>query len=175
MRTCSVARAIARRLQVMSRGPFADADASLQTIFARRAEMNATIHTAVRRFASRSRETGKGSCHSREKIRTCGEPDVVRLVKQCEHGRSGGAERAVAGDVIREGRRHDEGIAGCIGVCGRIAVGIGVAIAVPRRQLWNVYLASQAQMAPSAMAMVKRANNVAFSYRGLTSAAALSC
>jgi hypothetical protein len=49
----SVARAIALRLQVISRSPFADADACFQAIFAGRSEVNATIHTAVARFVSR--------------------------------------------------------------------------------------------------------------------------
>src|SRR5438552_14899606 len=48
-------------------------------------------------------------------------------------------------------------------------------IAVTGRQKWNVYLASQAQMAASAMAMFKRANNLAFSSSVLPCEAAIIC
>src|SRR5512132_735584 len=53
--------------------------------------------------------------------------------------------------------------------------GSAKAIAVTGRQKSKVYLASQAQIAASAMAMFKRANNLAFSSSVLPCAAAIVC
>src|SRR6266496_5580147 len=92
----------------MGTGPFADADAGFQAIFARRSEMNATIHTAVPCFVSRIQRCWKAAIYSGEKVRANCEGKVVGAVKKREHGRGGGAERAMSGDVIRKGRRHDE-------------------------------------------------------------------
>src|SRR4030095_426132 len=50
-----------------------------------------------------------------------------------------------------------------------------VRIAVTGRQKWKVYLASQAQMAASAMAMFNKANSLAFSPSVLPCAAAMIC
>src|SRR5439155_23771768 len=48
-------------------------------------------------------------------------------------------------------------------------------IAVTGRQKWKVYLASQAQIAASAMAMFNKANSLAFSSRVLPRPAAIIC
>ena len=53
--------------------------------------------------------------------------------------------------------------------------GSAKAIAVTGRQKSNVYLASQAQMAASAMAMFNKANNLAFSSSVLPRASAIIC
>src|SRR5881394_3735816 len=53
--------------------------------------------------------------------------------------------------------------------------GSAKAIAVTGRQKWYVYLASQEQMAASAMAMFKSANNLEFSSSVLPWAAAIVC
>ena len=53
--------------------------------------------------------------------------------------------------------------------------GSAKAIAVTGRQKWYVYLASQEQMAASAMAMFKSANNLAFSSNVVPPAAPIIC
>ena len=53
--------------------------------------------------------------------------------------------------------------------------GSAKAIAVTGRQKLNVYLASQAQMAASAMAIFKSPNNLAFSSSVVPRAAAIIC
>src|SRR5947208_14747856 len=53
--------------------------------------------------------------------------------------------------------------------------GSAKAIAVTGRQKWNVYLASQAQIAASAMAMFNKPNSLAFSSSVLPCAAPIIC
>src|SRR6266496_4851321 len=57
----------------------------------------------------------------------------------------------------------------------QFSCGSAKAIAVTGRQKWKVYLASQAQMAASAMAMFNKANNLAFSSSVLPRAAEIVC
>jgi hypothetical protein len=66
--TTYLTRPTALGLQIMGTGPFADAGAGFQAIFARRSEMNTAIHTAIRRFTSRSQRCWKAAVHTGQKI-----------------------------------------------------------------------------------------------------------
>src|SRR4029450_8494687 len=95
-------------LQVMGISPFADADTRLQTIFACRSEVNAAIDAAVAGFACCSERCWKAAVHVRKKIRADRGRQIFCAIKQWKHGCGCGAERAVARDVIGEGRCHNE-------------------------------------------------------------------
>src|SRR5439155_26903743 len=88
------ARAVALRLQVIGGSPFADADARLQTIFVRRAEMNTTIQTAHCRFLRRSEARWKAAVDAGQKIGAGCERQIVCAVKQTQHSRGCAAEAA---------------------------------------------------------------------------------
>src|SRR5439155_5024757 len=92
----------------MGKGPFADADAGLQAVFACRSEMNATVYPARCRFFGCIEAGCKAAVHARQKIGAGCEGQIFCAVKQREHSRSCSAECAMARDVIREGGCHDE-------------------------------------------------------------------